>query len=278
MFYHDHTVRHHPPQRLRRRSRPYVLQDPVEQKLVSGGTIGSVKVAAGTIPADADPAGHPGQDFRAEATQLAARRPHLGHDRLGRRGQPLVPARLHAEPEPDRQPGRQRHGPLGLWPLVLAADGAGTRSGPSPTRWPVRPPSRAADQPGTPTPSIVPEAFMDTPARQRHGLPVPQRRPQGVSLPHPERQRRPHAEPAALLRQVQRPHVERQRHAQQRERRRSPHGRGGRRHRVRRRAGRPTAAPAACRPQGRGPEHGADRQRGRAAARSGRAQEHAGRL
>ena len=42
--------------------------------------------------------------------------------RWGGAGQPLVAARLHAEPEPRRRLRRQRVRPLGLRSLVLAAD------------------------------------------------------------------------------------------------------------------------------------------------------------
>ena len=51
MFYHDHSDGITRLTVYAGQAAPYVLQDPVEQKLVNGGTIGSVKLAAGTIPA-----------------------------------------------------------------------------------------------------------------------------------------------------------------------------------------------------------------------------------
>ena len=108
---------------------PYVLQDPVEQKLSPA--------ARSAPPSRQGPSPPPRSRWSSRtrpsspASQLANEGPHLGHRPTGAAGQPLASARLHAQPEPRRHPGRQRHGALGLRLLVLPADGAATFGNPS---------------------------------------------------------------------------------------------------------------------------------------------------
>ena len=93
------------------------------------------------------PAGHPGQDLRvgdqATGTGTWATDPTWNWGSAAR--QPLVPPRLHAEPEPvTTSTRRQRHGPLGLRPLVLAAV-HGHHRHPRPGRQPL--PTRPGSRP-----------------------------------------------------------------------------------------------------------------------------------
>ena len=60
--------------------------------------------------------------------------------------------------------------------------------------------------PGVPNPTIVPEAFMDTPMVNGTAYPYVTVEPQGVPVPHPERLQRPLPQPAALLREVEQHH------------------------------------------------------------------------
>ena len=132
MFYHDHAYGITRLNVYAGEAAAYLLNDPVEQGLVSSG------VVAGP-PNPSRPAG---QDVRARRhasvlharriVRLAARRAgsDLGRREVRRPRQPLVPARLHAEPESVRSERRQHDGPLGLRPVVLAAlHGAAVRPG-----------------------------------------------------------------------------------------------------------------------------------------------------
>ena len=143
---------------------------------------------------------------------------------VGRQGQPLVPARLHAEPEPVRRLGRQRHGPLGLRPLVLAAS-TERRPGARPRRQPAtttRPPGRGSrsGSPVRPTRRSCPRRSWTRRSSTARRTRTSRCTAQGLPLAHPERVQRPHAQPAAVLRAVEQvTMMERQRspdHARQR--------------------------------------------------------------
>ena len=117
-------------------------------------------------PRRRDPAGHPGQDLRAATTtQLGRRGPDLGPVDAGAAiGQPLVPHVYMPNQNPSDIMRRERHGPLGLRPLVLAAlHRPDARADAEPVLRPDHRAVGAADIPGTPNPSVVPEGFMDTP-------------------------------------------------------------------------------------------------------------------
>ena len=73
MFYPRPRLRHHPAERLRGRGRPYELQDPVEQELVTSGV----------IPADEIPLVIQDKTFVPDDTQLGARGPDVGQGRTG---------------------------------------------------------------------------------------------------------------------------------------------------------------------------------------------------
>jgi hypothetical protein len=93
-------LRHDPPERLRRRGRT-----------VRAGRSGRAEAGrrrdhrhtdrgAEHDPDRADPAHHPGQIVRADRHPARRSGPDVGQGALGRARQPVVPARLHAEPEP----------------------------------------------------------------------------------------------------------------------------------------------------------------------------------
>ena len=180
MFYHDHSygITRLNVYAWRGRSRT-VLRDPVEQKLVNGGTFTAngapVTVPAGTIPTDADPARHPGQDVRARLTTSSSPRiptwdkPHWG-------GQATCGSRTstcRTRTGSLVQGGVNAHRALGLQPVVLPARHRPDRI----IRFPNplyngglngEPPMN----PDMPIPTIVPEAFMDTPIVNGTAYPV----------------------------------------------------------------------------------------------------------
>ena len=211
MFYHDHTYGLTRLNVYAGEAAPYVLQDPVEQTLVNGGTIpgqrhhGPVTVPAGPSRPSRSRSSSRTRRFVPTDTQLAAEDPTWDKAKWGGLGNLWLPARVHAEPEPMGPRRRQRHGPLGLQPLVLPAHGSAPAvNGPVPN--PLYPQVASASRPqnpGTPNPTIVPEAFMDTPLVNGTAYPFLKVATQGVPVPHPERLQRPHAEPADLLRQVE---------------------------------------------------------------------------
>ena len=114
MFYHDHAWGITRLNVYAGMAAPYIIQDATEQALVDERIIPG--------PDADDPAGHPGQDLRAQRCPARPAGRDLGHRPLGRRGQPVGAACLLPGPEPGRRLGRQRVRPLGLRPLVLAAD------------------------------------------------------------------------------------------------------------------------------------------------------------
>ena len=111
MWIHDHSVGITRLGVYAGEAAPYELQDPIERGLVSSGV----------IPAEEIPLIVQDKTFVPGDTQLAAQDPTWNKAAWGGLGQPVVPARLHAEPEPGRHHRRQRHGPLGLRSMVLAA-------------------------------------------------------------------------------------------------------------------------------------------------------------
>ena len=90
MFYHDHAWGITRLNVYAGEAAGYLIQDPVERALVNGGTVGGRTFTAGTIPSDADPPGHPGQDLRGRRhdrrpAQRTRIRPGTGDRRPGRR-------------------------------------------------------------------------------------------------------------------------------------------------------------------------------------------------
>ena len=150
MFYHDHSLRHHAPERLRRRGRRLPAStDDAEKNLVAAGVI---------IPADQIPLIIQDKTF-VDATTIAttdptwnwgtARRPTASPPTRATCGIPHVymPAQ-----NPDDLAGMNADGPLALRPLVLAAHDRHHASGPVPNPYydPVNAPWEPPVIPGVP--------------------------------------------------------------------------------------------------------------------------------
>ena len=162
MFYHDHSDGITRLNVYAGEVAPYVLQDPVEQKLVNGGTIGSVKVAKGTIPATQIPLVIQDKTFVPKASQLAHEDPTWNTATWGGTGSLWLPHVYMPNQNPTDSQGVNAMGrwdynswfyppqvPQTYGPVANPLAGTTALEGPY--------------NPGTPTPSIVPEAFMDTP-------------------------------------------------------------------------------------------------------------------
>ena len=89
---------------------------------------------------DGIPLDRPGPDVRPDAAQLAQQDPTWDKRPMGRLGQPVVPPRLHAGPEPRRPGGHERLRALDVRAMVLAA---GERTSKYPGRSPTRTSTRA---------------------------------------------------------------------------------------------------------------------------------------
>lgn len=166
MFYHDHSYGLTRLNVYAGEAAGYVLQDPVEQALVNGGQFKAngttVTVPASTIPTEQVPLIIQDKSFVPTDTQLAAEDPTWDKAHWGGLGSlwlphvymvnqnPWDPAGVNAMGRWDYNPwfyppmAGQINGPVAnpLYPSVVG-----------------EPPFN----PGTPNPTIVPEAFMDTP-------------------------------------------------------------------------------------------------------------------
>ena len=95
MFYHDHAWGITRLNVYAGEAAGYLLTDPMEQSLIAPG--GALAGLGTRHPAD-----RPGQDLRARRGHDGQDRPDLGRRQVGRRGQPVDAARLHAGAEPRR--------------------------------------------------------------------------------------------------------------------------------------------------------------------------------
>jgi FtsP/CotA-like multicopper oxidase with cupredoxin domain len=111
MFYHDHSYGITRLNVYAGEAAGYIVQDTTESQLVANGQ----------IPSDQIPLIIQDKTFVPGSAQLTQEDPTWNTAEVWRRRQSLVPARLHAQPEPGRRDGRQCHGPLGLRAMVLAA-------------------------------------------------------------------------------------------------------------------------------------------------------------
>ena len=207
MFYHDHAWGITRLNVYAGEAAGYLITDATEQKLdrPTGAIAGLRRRHLRSIIQDRTFV--PGRSRRSSA----AARPDLGRRQLGRRGQPLVPPRLHAGAEPGRPVGHERVRPLDVRAVVLAAGQRTPSTGRSPTRTTTRPASSTtrdldvpADPfcepaliPGTPNISVGMEQFNDTPIVNGTAYPTTTVDPKTYRLPHPERGQRPVLEPAS---------------------------------------------------------------------------------
>lgn len=161
MFYHDHSWGITRLNVYGGEAAPYVLTDSTEQTLLSGGTIGTATVAAGTIPTEQVPLVIQDRTFVPDDTQLAAQDPTWNKAKWGGLGNLWYPHVYMPNQLPSDSDGVN---PVGRWdyaywtypPLegIMHAPVANPLAGN---------PGQPAVNPGTPTPCIAPEAFMDTP-------------------------------------------------------------------------------------------------------------------
>jgi len=165
MFYHDHAYGITRLNVYAGEAAGYVLQDPVEQTLVTGGTVGGTVIAAGTIPANQIPLIIQDKSFVPQTAQLAAEDPTWDTVKYGGYGNLWFPHVYMPNQNPYNTSvtgganamGRWDYGPWFWPPFTGLTNGpvANPLSGTTPFEGPVNP--------GIPNPSSVPEAFMDTP-------------------------------------------------------------------------------------------------------------------
>jgi FtsP/CotA-like multicopper oxidase with cupredoxin domain len=178
MFYHDHSSGITRLNVYAGEAAPYILQDPIEQTLVNGGTIpanayhAALTVPASTIPTEQIPLVIQDKTFVPKDSQLVKEDPTWDKARWGGLGQLWLP---HVY-MPNQISGNDALGnelggvsAMGRWdynpwfyPPILPIPGGGTFGTPvaNPLYGQVGQP---AQNPGTPLPTIVPESFMDTP-------------------------------------------------------------------------------------------------------------------
>ena len=114
MFYHDHAWGITRLNVYAGEAAGYLVTDAMEQALIgTGGAMAGLGVGTPLVIQDKTFVPEPGQGGPAGS--------HLGLRPVGRRGQPLGPARLHAGPEPRRPLGHELVRALDVRPLVLAA-------------------------------------------------------------------------------------------------------------------------------------------------------------
>lgn len=178
MFYHDHSYGTTRLNVYAGEAAGYVLRDTEETAMVSGGTIAATPIAAGTIPADEVPLIIQDKTFVPDntlpytnsvgtfASQLAAQDPTWNTTGWGTKGSLWFPHVYMPNQNPAdliggaNAMGRWDYGPW-FWPPLTAA--AGLINGPVPNPLFGTTPLEPSVNPGVPNPSLVPEAFMDTP-------------------------------------------------------------------------------------------------------------------
>ena len=150
MWYHDHSYGLTRLNVYAGEAGGYVLSDPVEQTLISGGTIGTTTVAPGTIPAEQIPLIVQDKTFVPKDAQLLATDPTWDRTTWGSFGSlwfphVYMPNQNSNDPLGTNAVGRYDYGPF-FWPIFEPLHG-----------------TLANGDPGVPNVSLVPEAFMDTP-------------------------------------------------------------------------------------------------------------------
>jgi FtsP/CotA-like multicopper oxidase with cupredoxin domain len=150
MFYHDHTYGLTRLNVYAGEAAGYLVQDPVEQTLVKGGTLGTMTVAPSTIPTEQIPLIIQDKTFVPNLAQLAAEDPTWDVAHWGSAGNLWFPHVYMPNQNPSDLSGanafgRWDYGPW-FWPPVTTLTHGVLANG----------------DPGTPNPSLVPEAFMDT--------------------------------------------------------------------------------------------------------------------
>ncbi|MFH1151116.1 MAG: hypothetical protein V1748_11650 [Actinomycetota bacterium] len=154
LFYHDHAVGITRLNVMVGMAAPYLIQEQLEQNLVTDGT----------IPSDMIPLVIQDRTFVPDDAQLNATDPTWDKAKWGGKGNfwmPHVynPNQNPAAPDGYNAFGRWHYGPW-FWPPVT-----NITQGPVPNPYydPVNAPWENIEMPGTPTPSMAMEAFLDTP-------------------------------------------------------------------------------------------------------------------
>ena len=114
MFYHDHAWGITRLNVYAGEAAAYLLTDPMEQSLIAPD-------GCARRSRHRNAARRPGQDLRPGRGHDGQGRPDLGRRQVGRRGQPVDAARLHARAEPERPIRHERVRTLDVRPVVLAA-------------------------------------------------------------------------------------------------------------------------------------------------------------
>jgi FtsP/CotA-like multicopper oxidase with cupredoxin domain len=166
MFYHDHALGLTRLNVYAGEAAGYLLQDPVEQALVNGGSFKSngatFTATAGTIPAEQIPLIIQDKSFVPNDTQLAAEDPTWDKSKWGGLGSLWFPHVYMPNQNPADMSGLSAVGRWDYGPWTTLAF-AGLVHKPVPNPLAGTTPLEYALNPGTPNPSVVPESFMDTP-------------------------------------------------------------------------------------------------------------------
>jgi FtsP/CotA-like multicopper oxidase with cupredoxin domain len=162
MFYHDHSDGITRLNVYAGEAAPYLLSDPIEAKLISGGTIGTTAVPAGTVPATEIPLVIQDKTFVPSTTQLANEDPTWYTAKWGAQGSLWYPHVYMPNQNPYDASGVND---LGRWDYSFwfYPPQVGVMNGPVANPLYGVTANEPPQNPGTPNPSIVPEGFMDTP-------------------------------------------------------------------------------------------------------------------
>ena len=158
MFYHDHAYGLTRLNVYAGEAAGYLLSDPVEQKLVNGGTIGTLTVSPNTVPSEQIALIIQDKTFVPKDPQLLATDPTWDRTKWGSFGSlwfphVYMPNQNPNDPMGTNAMGRFDYGPF-FWPIFEPLNGALPNG-----------------DPGVPNVSLTPEAFMDTP--MVNGTPYP---------------------------------------------------------------------------------------------------------
>ncbi len=167
LFYHDHAYGITRLNVYAGEAAGYLITDPAEQTLVNGGNLTkadgtTLTVNPGTIPADQIPLIIQDKTFVPTPNELSAEDPTWDSTKYGGLGNLWLPHVYMPNQNPydisgANAMGRWDYGPW-FWPPFT-----GIQNGPIPNPLYPGTPGEPPYIPGTPNPSIVPEAFMDTP-------------------------------------------------------------------------------------------------------------------
>lgn len=173
MFYHDHAYGITRLNVYAGEAAAYLETDLVDQALINGGTVNGVTFNAGTIPADQIPLVIQDKAFLPDAATLATQDPTWPFALNASRSDLWFPHVYMTNQNPADISGAN---PLGRWdygPWFFPPQ-TNLVNGPVPNPLFGTTPQEGPVNPGTPNPSIVPEAFVDTPIVNGNAYPYTQ--------------------------------------------------------------------------------------------------------